>query len=167
MVKIRKWKESDAKALARLLNNKKIMDNLRDGLPFPYTEKDALYFINLCLNADKNEQFNFAITYNGEVVGSIGATRQPNIHCKTAELGYYIGEEFWNKGITTEAVRQICNYVFENTDSIRIYAEPFARNTASCKVLEKAGFVCEGTLRSNAVKNGIIEDMKMYSLIKE
>ena len=58
-----------------MLNNKNILDNLRDGLPFPYTEKDALYFINLCLNADKNEQFNFAITYNGEVVGSIGATR--------------------------------------------------------------------------------------------
>ena len=167
MVKIRKWKESDAKALARLLNNKKIMDNLRDGLPFPYTEKDALYFINLCLNADKNEQFNFAITYNGEVVGSIGATRQPNIHCRTAELGYYIGEEFWNKGIATEAVRQICNYVFEKTDIIRIYAEPFARNNASCKVLEKAGFVCEGTLRSNALKNGLTEDMKMYSLIKQ
>ena len=167
MVKIRKWKESDAKALARLLNNKKIMDNLRDGLPFPYTEKDALYFINLCLNADKNEQFNFAITYNGEVVGSIGATRQPNIHYKTAELGYYIGQPFWGKGITTAAVKQICSYVFENTDIIRIYAEPFARNTASCKVLEKAGFTYEGTLRANAVKNGIIEDMRMYSLIKE
>ena len=167
MITIREWQTDDAKSLAYTLNNKVIMNNLRDGLPFPYTEKDALYFINLCLNADKNEQFNFAITYNGEVVGSIGATRQPNIHYKTAELGYYIGQPFWGKGITTAAVKQICSYVFENTDIIRIYAEPFARNTASCKVLEKAGFVCEGTLRSNAVKNGIIEDMRMYSLIKE
>lgn len=167
MVTIRKWRESDAKSLAKLLNNKKIMDNLRDGLPFPYTEKDALEYIEFCINADKNAQFCFAITYNGEVVGSIGVFRQPNIHCRTAELGYYIGEEFWNKGITTEAVRQACNYVFENTDIIRIYAEPFVRNAASCKVLEKAGFECEGTLRSNAVKNGIIEDMKIYSLIKE
>ena len=121
----------------------------------------------MCLNADKNEQFNFAITYNGEVVGSIGATRQPNIYCRTAELGYYIGQPFWGKGITTAAVKQICSYVFENTDIIRIYAESFARNTASCKVLEKAGFTYEGTLRANAVKNGIIEDMRMYSLIKE
>ena len=107
MITIREWQTDDAKSLAYTLNNKKIMDNLRDGLPFPYTEKDALYFINLCLNADKNEQFNFAITYNGEVVGSIGATRQPNIYCRTAELGYYIGQPFWGKGITTAAVKQI------------------------------------------------------------
>lgn len=167
MVTIREWKTDDAKALSKILNNKNIMNNLRDGLPFPYTEKDALDYIECCLKADKNTQFCFAITYNGEVAGSIGVFRQQNIHCRTAELGYYTGEEFWNKGIATKAVKQACRYVFENSDIIRIYAEPFARNVASCKVLEKAGFCCEGILRSNAVKNGIIEDMKMYSLIKE
>lgn len=167
MITIREWKRDDAKALSKILNNKNIMNNLRDGLPFPYTEKDALDYIEFCLKADKNAQFCFAITFNGEVAGSIGVFRQQNIHCKTAELGYYIGEEFWNKGIATEAVKQACRYVFENSDIIRIFAEPFARNIASCRVLEKAGFKCEGILRSNAVKNGIIEDMKMYSLIKE
>lgn len=166
MVTIREWKVSDADALSAVLNNKNIIDNLRDGLPFPYTKSDALFYINTCINADKNAQFCFAIVYNDKVVGSIGIFRQGNMHYKTAELGYYIGENFWNKGIATAAVKQACDFVFENTDIIRIYAEPFARNAASCKVLEKAGFECEGTLRANAVKNGVVEDMKMYAKIK-
>ena len=82
---------------------------------------------------------------------------------QTAELGYYIAEEYWGNGIMTEAARQICEYVFSESDIIRIYAEPFAYNIASCRVLEKAGFQYEGTLRSNAVKNGKVLDMKMYS----
>ena len=100
------------------------------------------------------------------MVGSIGIFRQGNIHRQTAELGYYIAEEYWGKGIMTEAVKQICGFVFDKSDIIRIYAEPFAYNGASCHVLEKAGFQYEGTLRSNAVKNGEIIDMKMYSLLK-
>ncbi len=162
---IRAWRSDDAEELSRLLNNKKILDNLRDGLPYPYTADDARDYINVMLNADKNSVFAFAVVYNGEVVGSVGIFRQSNIHFKTAELGYYIGENFWNKGIATAAVKLACGYVFENSDIIRIYAEPFVRNKASCRVLEKAGFVCEGTLRANAVKNGVVEDMKMYSIL--
>ena len=165
-VKIRSWELSDAKDLAVALSNKNVQNNLRDGLPYPYTEKDGAEFISAMLNADKNDTFAFAITADEKVIGSIGVFRQANIHRKTAELGYYIAEEYWGKGIMTEAVRQICNYVFENSDIIRIYAEPFATNFASCRVLEKAGFQLEGTLRSNAVKSGKVMDMKMYSLIK-
>ncbi len=164
---IRQWRAEDAKSLSELLNNKKILDNLRDGLPFPYTEDDALEYINAMLNADKNSVFAFAIEFEGEVAGSIGVFRQSNIHSKTAELGYYIGEKFWNRGIATFSVKKVCDFVFKNTDIIRIYAEPFARNAASCRVLEKAGFQREGTLRSNAVKNAVVEDMKMYAKIKD
>lgn len=164
--KIRQWKAEDAAMLAENLNNKRVMDNLCDGLPFPYTEKDALDYINAMLYADKNSVFAFAIEYGGAVVGSIGVFRQQNIHFRTAELGYYIGERYWNKGITTAAVKQACDYVFENTDIVRIFAEPFARNAASCRVLEKAGFECEGVLRANAFKNGITEDMKLYAKIR-
>ena len=89
-----------------------------------------------------------------------------NIHFRTAELGYYLAEEYWGKGIMTEAVKQVCKYVFDNSDIIRIYAEPFAHNIGSCRVLEKAGFQFEGLLRANAVKNGAIIDMKMYALIR-
>ena len=164
--KIRRWELSDARDLATALSNKKIQDNLRDGLPYPYTEKDGKEYISTMLAANENDTFAFAITVNGKVIGSIGAFRQTNIHNKTAELGYYIAEEYWGKGIMTEAVKQLCDYVFSHTDIIRIYAEPFSYNIGSCRVLEKAGFQYEGTLRSNALKNGNVLDMKMYSKLK-
>ncbi|MCM1175980.1 MAG: GNAT family N-acetyltransferase [Blautia sp.] len=164
--KIRKWKLSDAVDLAAAISNKKVQNNLRDGLPYPYTEQDGESYISDMLSANEDETFAFAITADNKVIGSIGVFRQENIHRQTAELGYYISEEYWGKGIMTEAVKQICEYVFSKSDIIRIYAEPFAYNIASCRVLEKAGFEYEGTLRNNAVKNGKVIDMKMYSLLK-
>lgn len=167
MVTIREWKIGDAEELARLLNDKKILDNLRDGLPYPYTVADAEFYINSCINADKTAQFCFAVVNDGKVIGSIGVFRQANIHFRTAELGYYLCVESWGKGICTEAVGLACKYVFENTDIVRIYAEPFAENMGSCRVLEKNGFILEGVLRKNAFKNGKIRDMKLYAKIKE
>ncbi|BDF32087.1 N-acetyltransferase [Lachnospiraceae bacterium] len=164
--RIRKWEMSDARDLAEALSNTKVQDNLRDGLPYPYTEQDGKDFISDMLAADENETFAFAVTADSKVIGSIGVFRQQNIHRQTAELGYYIAEEYWGRGLMTEAVTQVCRHVFENSDIIRIYAEPFAYNAASCRVLEKAGFKYEGTLRDNAVKNGKVIDMKMYSLLK-
>ena len=164
--KIRKWKLTDAKDIAVALSNKKIQDNLRDGLPYPYSEQDGIDFISSMLSANEDETFAFAITLDDKVIGSIGVFRQQNIHRQTAEMGYYIAEEYWGKGIMTDAVKQICEYVFRNSDILRIYAEPFAYNTGSCRVLEKAGFQYEGTLRNNAIKNGKVIDMKMYSLLR-
>jgi RimJ/RimL family protein N-acetyltransferase len=140
---------------------------LRDGLPYPYTKKDAKEYITSVLLADKSKTFAFAITLEDKVIGSIGIFRCDNIHFRTAEMGYYIGEPYWGNGYATSAVRQACKYVFENSDIIRIFAEPFAHNIGSCRVLEKADFQCEGTLHCNAVKNGMILDMKMYALIKK
>ena len=165
--KIRKWKLTDAKNIAVALSNKKIQDNLRDGLPYPYTEQDGIDFISSMLSANEDETFAFAITLDDKAIGSIAVFRQQNIHRQTAEMGYYIAEEYWGKGIMTDAVKQICEYVFKNSDILRIYAEPFAYNAGSCRVLEKAGFQYEGTLRNNAVKNGKVLDMKMYSLLRE
>lgn len=164
--KIRKWRLSDAADLAPVVSNKKVQDNLRDGFPYPYTEQNAAQFIERMLSADEDETFAFAVTVDDRAIGSIAAFRQGNIHRRTAEMGYYIAESFWGKGLMTEAVKQVCEYVFDHSDIIRIYAEPFAYNTASCRVLEKAGFQLEGTLKSNAVKNGKILDMKMYARIR-
>lgn len=163
---IRKWTLSDAQALSAALSSKKVQDNLRDGMPYPYTQKDAEGYITAMLSADEDSTFAFAITVNGEVIGSIGVFRQGNIHRQTGELGYYIAEAYWGKGIMTDAVKQICQYVFDHTDIMRIYAEPFSYNIGSCRVLEKAGFQYEGTLRHNAVKNGKVLDMKMYARLK-
>ena len=128
---IRKWKLTDAKDIAVALSNKKIQDNLRDGLPYPYSEQDGIDFISSMLSANEDETFAFAITLDDKAIGSIGVFRQQNIHRQTAEMGYYIAEEYWGKGIMTDAVKQICEYVFKNSDILRIYAEPFAYNTGS------------------------------------
>ena len=164
--KIRKWRLSDAPDLALAVSNKKVQDNLNDGLPYPYTERDGAEYIQAMLSADENEAFAFAVTVDDKAIGSIGVFRQENVHRRTAELGYYIAEKYWGKGLMTEAVKQICEYVFDRSDIIRIYAEPFAYNTASCRVLEKAGFQLEGTFKCNAVKNGKIIDTKMYARIR-
>jgi len=166
-INIRSWKMEDAESLAKALNNKKIQDNLRDGLPFPYTVSDAKDFISAMLAADSNSTFAWAITVDDVAIGSIGVFRKENVHRLTAEMGYYIAEEYWGKGIATEAVRQVCAYIFENTDIVRIFADPYDFNTGSCRVLEKAGFVYEGTLRKHALKNGQIIDMKLYAIIKD
>jgi RimJ/RimL family protein N-acetyltransferase len=163
---IRPWKPEDAPALAAALNNKRVQENLRDGIPYPYTESDALDYIGAMLRADPNTTFAFAITADGHVVGSIGVFRKDNIHFRTAELGYYVAEPFWGKGLGSAAVGQVCRYIFENTDILRIFAEPFARNAASCRILEKNDFAYEGTLRSNAVKDGAVLDMKLYARIR-
>ena len=119
----------------------------------PYTEQDGAAFISAMLAADERETFAFAVTVQDKAVGSIGVFRQGNVHRRTAELGYYIAKEYRGKGMMTEAVRQICTYVFDNSDILRIYAEPFSYNAASCRVLEK--------------KNGRILDMKMYARLKD
>ena len=163
---ITEWKIEYAKELAVALNNKNVLDNLRDGLPYPYTENDAREFIQSMLCVDKNQVFAFAIVHDNKCIGSIGVFRQGNIHFKTAELGYYIGEQYWGRGLMTQAVKDICEYVFENSDIIRIFSEPFANNIASQRVLEKNGFCCEGILRNNAYKNERVVDMKLYAKLK-
>lgn len=165
-ISIREWKYTDAANLAATLSNKKILDNLRDGLPYPYTEKDAEEYISFILNSDPNDTFAFAIDVDGKAVGSIGAFRQGNIHFRTAELGYYLAEEYWGRGIMTSAVRQLCEKLFAETDIIRIFAEPFDYNVGSRRVLEKAGFQLEGIMKNNAFKNGKVLDMALYAYTK-
>lgn len=163
---IREWKNDDKYALAEIITPN-ILKNLRDGIPWPYTVDDAEFFINAVKREIKEKTaISFAIYADDRLAGSITAYRGGNIHYRTAELGYYIGESFWGKGIAAEAIGQFCDYVFDKTDIIRLYAEPFSYNKASCRVLEKAGFKLEGTLHSNAVKDGQILDMLMYARIK-
>lgn len=97
-------------------------------------------FIEATLSADKTTHFAFAIAWNETLIGSIGVFRCENVHAQTAEMGYYIGEPYWGRGFGTSAVQQTCAYIFAHTDIVRIFAEPFAFNLASCRVLEKAGF---------------------------
>ena len=163
---LRKWRMEDAADLAAVIANPRILENLRDGIPYPYTEADGREVITAMLSVNEQDMFAFAITVQDRVIGSISVSRQSNIHSRTAELGYYLAEEYWGRGIATEAVQQICEYVFSHSDILRIFAEPFAYNVASQHVLEKAGFQFVGTLRQNAVKNGKVLDMKMYARLR-
>lgn len=167
MTYIRPWRMDDAEDLAKALSNRNIQENLRDGLPYPYTPADAGDYITSMAAAPPETAYTWAISIEGVAVGSIGVFRKENIHRQTGELGYYLAQEHWGKGIMTKAVQEVCSDLFQRTDLLRIFAEPFAYNKGSCRVLEKAGFTFEGVLRQNAVKNGTIIDMKLYSILKQ
>lgn len=164
---LRQWKREDAPELALALNNPKIHQNLRDGLPSPYTTADALSYIDSMLSAPPDSVYAYAIEVEGRAAGSLGLFRQDNIHRYTAELGYCLSEEYWGRGIMSGAVAEACRKMWVETDLMRIFAQPFAHNKGSCRVLEKAGFSHEGTLRCNGVKNGQVIDMEMYALVKQ
>ena len=165
-VGIRPWATGDAPDLARAIGNPKVLMNLRDGIPYPYTVADAEAFIRGMRGAEPDTVYAWAIDVNGRAVGSVAASRLGNIHRRTAEMGYYVGEDYWGRGVATAAVRAACDWLFEHTDILRIFAEPFERNGASCRVLEKAGFQLEGLMRKNAVKDGEVLNMKMYARVK-
>ena len=162
-----KWSEKHIPDLVRHADNPAVSDNLRNIFPSPYTEEDARTWISICSAADENIDYNRAIVIDGEAAGGIGITRQADVCCRTAELGYWLGEEFWGRGIMPEAVRRICERTFLETDIVRIFAGPFARNRRSRRVLEKAGFTLEGIHRMEIYKNGCFDDSCMYALLKE
>jgi ribosomal-protein-alanine N-acetyltransferase len=155
---------SDEESLATLANNKKIWDNVRDYFPFPYTNNDAKTFINLT----KQEEIpmTFAIEYNGQFCGIIGLEGQSDVYKKTAEIGYWIGEPFWNKGIATSAVKLVTEYGLKSLDFIRIHTGVFEFNTGSMRVLEKNGYEKDGVFKKSIFKNEQIWDEHRFSIIK-
>jgi ribosomal-protein-alanine N-acetyltransferase len=163
---LRPWSFNDAVKLAKIADNKKIADNLRDGFPFPYSLKDAKNWLNLILPENSPPRF-FAITIEKQLVGSIGIVLKSDIYRKNVEIGYFLKEEYWGKGIVTKAIKASASYAFKEFDIVRVYAEPFADKAGSRKALEKAGFTLEATLKRNVIKNGIIKDSCIYSVLRE
>lgn len=163
---LRDWQTEYAESLARHANNQAVARNLRNIFPQPYSTEDAKTYINACINSDHKRNCFKAIVVNDEAVGTIGILLQEDVYCKNAELGYWLGEAFWNQGIMSAAVQQICRLAFAEYDIVRIYAEPFARNVGSRKVLEKAGFELEGILQKRIYKEGGIFDSCIYAITK-
>lgn len=155
----------DVPSLVKYADNRKIWQNLRDGFPHPYTVSDAENFITRVNSSDPRTAF--AIATDSEAIGSIGMLPGVDVHRFTAEMGYWIAEPFWGKGIMTEAVRLFIEWAFSDFDLHRISAMPYASNIASHRVLEKAGFLLEGIIRSGAYKDGNIVDMFMYSIVRD
>lgn len=162
---LRLWRPDDAASLARYADNRKIAAQLRDAFPSPYRLEDAQMFIGSCLADADRTRCCRAIVVGGEAVGSIGAFPQEDVYRKSAEIGYWLAEPFWGRGIMSEAIRRMCEEACRRYGVIRILAEPFANNAGSRRALEKAGFSLEGILRQSVYKNGVILDSCMYARI--
>jgi ribosomal-protein-alanine N-acetyltransferase len=160
---LRPWRPADAEALVKYANNANIARNLRDRFPHPYTPRDARTFIHSC--ATIRPHVSFAIVVGGEAVGGIGISPGADVERFSAEIGYWLGEPFWGRGITVEAVRLVSEYAFEKCRLLRLFALPFADNRRSTRVLEKAGYTREAILRSSAVKDGTARDQALYALV--
>jgi RimJ/RimL family protein N-acetyltransferase len=158
---IRPWRLNDADSLARHANNRKVWIALRDLFPHPYTIEDAHTFLKSVINSEPVTLFCFEV--NKAAVGGIGIRIGTDVHRRTAELGYWLSQEFWRRGIMSEAVGAFTEFCFEHFQLRRIFAEPFANNAASARVLEKAGFALEGRLKNNVLKDAKLLDSLLYA----
>jgi len=159
--KLRPWTMNDAENLPRYANNIRIARYMKDRFPHPYTVEDARAFISMATEDDPVHIF--AIDIGGEAVGGIGIHPQQDVFRKNAELGYWLGEPFWGRGIVTKAINEILVFAFQNYDITRVFATPFGTNKASQMVLEKAGFTLEAKLEKTIFKNGEYEDELIYA----
>jgi RimJ/RimL family protein N-acetyltransferase len=161
---VRDWAASDLESLVRHANNWKIWINLRDRFPHPYTESDGRAF--LAHVAADQPRTVWAIEVDGEAAGGIGVVLMGDVERVSAEIGYWLGEAHWGRGIVTDALRAITPMMFGHFNLTRVFALPFADNLGSVRVLEKAGYVREGRLRQSAIKNGVVRDQLMFAAYK-
>ena len=160
---IRHFKKEDIPLIAKFANNKKISDNLRDAFPNPYTLEDAKSFFKMVQN--QNPISFFAIEYKNNYVGNIGLSIGEDVYKKSAEIGYFIAEPYWNKGIATTAINLLVKYGFNTLNLLRIHACIFEYNSTSMKVLEKCGFSKEGIAYNAIYKNLKVFNEVRYAII--
>lgn len=162
---VRSFIPADAEAIATYANNRRISINLRDRFPYPYTRADAVAFLDAA--AAQRPESDFAIAAGDRAIGGIGYHRQADVHRLTAEIGYWLGEPYWGRGIATRAVAALTEHVFATTALVRLYAHVFEWNPASARVLEKAGYALEGRLRRSVLKEGQIIDQLIYARVRK
>lgn len=163
-VTIRKFKSDDADRMVMLANNENVSINLRDEFPFPYTLRNAKKFLKLVNSTDII--FAFAVESDGLYVGNIGLVRETDVYRESAEIGYFIGEPYWGRGIATQAVNLMTDFGFETLDLVRIHCGVFEFNKASQRVLEKCGFAKEGLSKQAVIKKGQIWDEVRYAKLR-
>jgi ribosomal-protein-alanine N-acetyltransferase len=162
---LRPWRSSDASALVRYANNINVAKQLRDRFPHPYTASDARRFIQSTVTA--RPVTSFAIVVGEEAVGGAGFAAGADVERYSAEVGYWLAEPFWGRGIAPDAVQLLSRYAFDTCNMLRLFALPFADNAQSIRVLEKAGYTREATLRASSVKHGVVRDQALYALVNE
>jgi len=161
---IRQWKNEDLQKLVSQANNINVWNNLRNYFPHPYTEEHGKAWLEKVVDA--LPAINMAIEADGKLVGGIGLILNGDVYIKSAEIGYWLGEQYWGKGIATEAVRQMTEYAFYYFDLVRLYAEVFETNKASMRVLEKNGYYLEGVRRKAVFKNNVLMDDYIWVKLK-
>lgn len=161
-LQLRAWTRTDLPNLVKYANNENIARYMTDSFPHPYMESNAEAFFKMA-TADAVPRL-FAMVVDGEAAGGIGLHPQPDIMRRNMELGYWLGEPFWGRGVVTQAVRKMVEYGFQTFDIDRIYARPFGTNTASQKVLEKAGFTLEARFEKTILKRGELLDELIYAV---
>jgi len=162
---VRSWRWDDQEALVRHANNRRVWINLKDRFPHPYTLADAQDWL---LRAEQMKpESHFAITVDGAAAGGIGLTFQQDVYRRSAEIGYWLGEEFWGRGIATVCLRAVTDYAFAQFGLCRLYAGVFEWNPASMRVLEKAGYLLEGRLRQSVTKDGKTIDQLLYAITRD
>lgn len=161
---LRRWKASDRESLVRNANDREVWRWLRDAFPHPYTEADASEWLEIATR--QSPTLDFAIDVSGHAVGGIGLVMGEDISRVSVEVGYWLGREYWCKGLTTRALRAITEYAFNSFPIERIFATPMEGNEGSFRVLEKAGYSLEGVHRRAAIKDDRIVDLRCYSAIR-
>src|ERR1051325_134962 len=162
---IRPWEITDAESLQRHANNREVSRQLRDRFPFPYEIENARAFVDWVTKQPSPTVW--AIDVKREAVGGIGIELHSDVERVSAEIGYWLGQQYWNRGIATDALKAVTTEAFKRLDITRLYAVPFADHAASVRVLEKAGYVKEGHLRQSAIKNGKIRDQFLFATYKQ
>lgn len=161
---IRPWRAGDEPSLVCHANSRKVSLNMRDRFPHPYSHADAEEWVRTA--SAETPVINFAIVVAGAAVGGIGFELGTDVFRRSAEIGYWLGEEFWGRGIATEAVRAMTEYAFARFGVCRIHAVVFEWNPASMRVLEKAGYTCEGRRRMSVTKDGRTIDSFLYAVVR-
>ena len=162
---IRSFRADDAPALAKHGNNRAVWRNIWDKHPYPYGVADAEEWIQYAMQQDP--ETTFAIASGDEAIGTIGFLPQADVARLSAEIGYWLGEPFWGRGITTGAVKALTEHAFAEFEFVRLYATVMVWNPASARVLEKSGYRYEGLMRQSAFKDGEIIDQWLYATVRE
>jgi len=165
LYRMRPWHPDDASSLVKHASNPKVARNLRDDFPYPYTLPDARKWLDMV--AENQSDLILALEIKGEAAGGIGIFIGKDVYRYNGEIGYWLSERYWGRGIMTDAVATLVDHAFTHTKCLRLFAAIFESNTPSMRILEKCGFHHEATHKQTVMKEGKLLDEHLFALLKK